>query len=220
MLLEKNCYRIPIDLIENECYSCLKAIVFTSKYNFYHTKGKSASMNELYQEVIVDHTKNPRFKGCYLSSKLNLAGKNPLCGDCITVYCHVTKDNMENDYKIRAGFQGSGCSISQASASIMCDVVQNKDFKSAMKTIRLAEDIYTGKAKNSNTGDLDSDIEALSGVSQFPVRIKCAALAWKTLKILLQSVFSDKGEFLGTDAIEKSKNTKGTVPKLKIVSTE
>ena len=183
-------------------------------------KEKSAPMNELYQEVIVDHTKNPRYKGCYLSSKINLAGKNPLCGDCITVFCHVTKDNESSDYKIRAGFQGSGCSISKASASIMCEVIQQKDYRQAMKTILLAENIYTGKTINKNKEEIDSDIEALSGVSNFPVRIKCAALAWKTLKILLKTVFSEEGQFLGTEAIEKSVDKEDSLPKLRIISTE
>jgi len=148
-------------------------------------------LGDLYQEVILEHFKRPRFKSKPLHCHFCEEGKNPLCGDTITLYCQVNQDSA--DKSISTSFEGSGCSISQASASMMCDLLQNVSFDQAKDLIRKAEDIYTGKTALTED-EFDQDIQALHGVSKFPVRIKCAALAWKTMEWLLNHHFNENGE--------------------------
>ena len=180
---------------------------------------QSIELSSLYQEVIVDHSKRPRFKSKNFSCRYCQEGKNPLCGDAITVFCEIKmKDNQCPLLSI--GFDGTGCSISQASASIMCDSLQNVTLEEAQKTIHHAENIYTGKL-SINADDLEEDIEALNGVSKVPVRVKCAALPWKTLNLLLNDNFDEKGmPKLGCDKEENCVKSQNSQRKLKIVTTE
>jgi len=175
-------------------------------------------LSSLYQEVIVDHSKRPRYKSKNMDCRFCQEGKNPLCGDIITVFCQI---EMEGKCPLLSiGFDGSGCSISQASASIMCDCLQNVTLEEAQKTIHHAEKIYTGKF-TVNQKDLDEDIEALNGVSKFPVRVKCAALPWKTLDLLLNDNFDANGmPKAGCDKLENCLKSENNKRKLKIVTTE
>lgn len=176
-------------------------------------------LNSLYQEVILDHFKSPRFKCKEMSCRFCQAGKNPLCGDSIMIFCQVEK-NKDNETLLSVGFDGSGCSISQASASIMCESLQSVSLKEAFETIKNAENIYTGKT-SINSDDLEGDIEALHGVSKFPVRIKCAALPWKTLSLLLQDNFDENGvPKAGCDKLINCAKSPTNQRKLKIVTTE
>ncbi|WP_233231396.1 Fe-S cluster assembly sulfur transfer protein SufU [Silvanigrella aquatica] len=179
---------------------------------------QSIELNSLYQEVIVDHSRRPRFKSKNMQCRFCQEGKNPLCGDIITVFCQIEmKDSCP---LLSIGFDGAGCSISQASASIMCNSLQNVTLQEAQKTISHAENIYTGKIA-VNAHDLDEDIEALNGVSKFPVRVKCAALPWKTLDLLLNDNFDKNGmPKSGCDKLENCVKSSNNQRKLKIVTTE
>ncbi|WP_186649030.1 Fe-S cluster assembly sulfur transfer protein SufU [Fluviispira vulneris] len=179
---------------------------------------QSVELNALYQEVIVDHSKNPRFKSKNMPCRFCQEGKNPLCGDNITIYCQVEmKDDKPTLY---VGFDGTGCSISQASASIMCNSMQSVTLAEARDLIIEAEKIYTGIIQ-VNSDDLEQDIEALHGVSKFPVRVKCAALAWKTLSLLLNENFDEAGmPKQGCDKLTNCAQSPLNKRKLKIVSTE
>ncbi len=180
---------------------------------------QTMELSSLYQEIIVDHSKRPRFKSKNFPCKFCQEGKNPLCGDLITVFCDIKL--QENSCPLLSvGFDGTGCSISQASASIMCEKLQNVTLKQAQSTIQLAENIYTGKLKVDSV-DVDEDIEALNGVSKFPVRIKCAALPWKTLDLLLNDNFDENG--MPKNGCDKNENCMKSINnkrKLKIVTTE
>lgn len=177
---------------------------------------KNIELTSLYQEVILEHFKRPRFKGRTDHCQFCQEGKNPLCGDTITIFCEVKQDKDRAFLNLH--FEGVGCSISQASASIMCESLQNIDFAEAKKILAHAENIYTGKEK-LNAEDLESDLEALHGVSKFPVRIKCAALPWKTLEILLADNFNEEG--IPKAGCNKLTNcVQNKTKKLKIVTTE
>ena len=155
------------------------------------------SLSELYQEVIQDHVKRPRFRGKCEVCLFCEEGKNPLCGDHIQIYCKEAPsphDLKGSTPLISVSFEGSGCSISQASASILCSQCQNVTVDQALEFIQEAEQYFTGQKipLSGKEDDFDSDIEALSGVRRFPVRIKCAALAWKTLEVALKERFFEK----------------------------
>jgi nitrogen fixation NifU-like protein len=177
---------------------------------------QKVELKDLYQEVILEHYKRPRFKGRTDHCEYCQEGKNPLCGDMITIYCSVDKNSKDNLLNLH--FEGSGCSISQASASIMCEALQNVNLERAKSLLKTAEDIYTGKQQLSGD-DLEEDMEALSGVSKFPVRIKCAALPWKTLELLITENFDEQG--YPKPGCDKLKNcVQNNTKKLKVVSTE
>lgn len=170
----------------------------------------------LYQEVILEHFKRPRFKGRADHCQYCTEGKNPLCGDTVTIYCEVNQ-NSDNPV-LNLHFDGVGCSISQASASIMCEAVQGMSLEEAKNLLKSAENIYTGKEK-LNSSDLEADIEALHGVSKFPVRIKCAALPWKTFEILIAENFDAEGK--PKPGCQKITNcVQNQTKKLKVVTTE
>lgn len=179
---------------------------------------QSIELNSLYQEVIVDHSRRPRYKAKNMPCRFCQDGKNPLCGDAITIFCQV---KMEGKCPLLSiGFDGTGCSISQASASIMCDSLQSVTLEKAQKIITHAENIYTGKLI-VDAVDIEEDIEALNGVSKFPVRVKCAALPWKTLDLLLNDNFDENGmPKSGCDKLENCLKSKNNQRKLKIVTTE
>lgn len=178
---------------------------------------QNIELTDLYQEVIREHCKRPRFKGRIDHCQFCQEGKNPLCGDTVTIFCDLSGQEAQKNL-LSLHFEGSGCSISQASASIMCEMLQNVDFREAQKLIEHAENIYTGKEK-LQSDDLDADVEALNGVSKFPVRVKCAALPWKTLELLLQENFDENGQpKAGCNKLTNCVQNK--TKKLKIVTTE
>jgi nitrogen fixation NifU-like protein len=134
----------------------------------------NTDLQDLYQEVILDHNKRPRnFRPIEAGQKAE--GYNPLCGDRLTVYLRVHDGRIED-----ASFQGSGCAISKASASVMTESVKGK-------TVAEAESLFD-RFHRMITGAPDEPVDNLgklsvfAGVRQFPVRVKCASLAWHTLR--------------------------------------
>ncbi len=133
------------------------------------------NLDQLYRSVIMDHYKNPRNKGVLEENNVTIDMNNPTCGDVIHLTLKV-EDGIVRDAK----FEGEGCSISMASASMMTQIVKNKDLDTAKKYANLFSDMMLGKEIDESI-DL-GDIEALSGVAKFPARIKCATLAWKAME--------------------------------------
>jgi nitrogen fixation protein NifU and related proteins len=155
----------------------------------------AAPLSDLYQEVIMEHYRRPRHKGkpsegCQYCQD----GKNPLCGDQITLFCRVQEaEGGEGLPRVSLGFDGHGCSISQASASMLCESVQGLSVPEAREVVRHAEGVYTGRSRPELEDDIERDVDALFGVSKFPVRVKCAALAWKTFELILADKFTEEG---------------------------
>jgi nitrogen fixation NifU-like protein len=139
-----------------------------------------SDLRELYQEVILDHNKKPRNFRVIADANRHAEGHNPLCGDSVTVYVQMT-DGVIQDIS----FQGSGCAISKASASMMTAALKGKTEAEAEAIFRTFHDLVTGASE-------DEDVEALgklavfSGVREFPARVKCASLAWHTLHAALE----------------------------------
>lgn len=136
-------------------------------------------LRDLYQEVILDHGKNPRNFRHPEDANRKAEGDNPLCGDRLTVYLKLGHNGLVED----AAFEGRGCAISMASASMMTEIVAGKTEAEARDLFRRFHDFVTGKADTAEAGD-DEDLEkliVLSGVKQFPMRVKCATLAWHTM---------------------------------------
>jgi len=129
------------------------------------------ALEELYKEVILDHYKSPRNKRDLPGAELSCAQNNPLCGDQITIHAHLDDGRMAE-----VTFEGSGCSISQASASMLTEAVTGRGVDDAM---RLAKD-FRAMMEGAVEPDEESlgDLIALKGVVKYPVRIKCAVLAW------------------------------------------
>jgi nitrogen fixation NifU-like protein len=140
----------------------------------------SKKLDQLYRQVIMDHYKTPRNKGTLDANSVNIEMNNPTCGDRIQLTLQVEEGIVKD-----AKFDGEGCSISMASASMMTQAVKGKDVDTALKLSHIFSDMMLGK-EYDDTIDL-GDIEALQGVSQFPARIKCATLAWKAMEKGVQS---------------------------------
>lgn len=138
------------------------------------------NLDTLYRQVIMDHYKNPRNKGHIDDNSVIIDMNNPTCGDRI----HLTM-KVEDGKVVDAKFDGEGCSISMASASMMTQAIIGKDKETAVKLSHIFSDMIQGKEYDQDI-DLD-DIEALQGVSKFPARIKCATLAWKAMEKGLDS---------------------------------
>ena len=137
-------------------------------------------LKELYQEIILDHGKNPRNKGKFKGFTNDAKAHNPLCGDKVHVYLKLNKDKqIEN-----LSFEGEGCAISLASASILTEIVKGKDLSFIKKISEDFLNMIKNKTKitiNSLTADQITTIASLSGVQEFPMRVKCATMAWHTL---------------------------------------
>ena len=132
-------------------------------------------IDELYQEVILDHSKNPRNFGVLDEYTCTAEGNNPMCGDQLTVYVDV-KDDIVSDVSFRA----RGCAISVASASIMTDIIKGK----TIEEVNILFDKFHKLCMGEEVED-DDDIErlrALSGVSKFPTRVKCATMSWHAVR--------------------------------------
>ncbi|MSQ15892.1 MAG: SUF system NifU family Fe-S cluster assembly protein [Dehalococcoidia bacterium] len=139
-----------------------------------------SDLSELYQEVIMDHNRRPRNFKPLVGASCSLEGFNPLCGDRI-----ILDLKLEGDTIADIGFQGSGCAISKASASLMTDSIKGKNVEAADEMFEAFRDMLTkGDAAHVDADKL-GDLEVLAGVAQFPTRIKCAILAWHTLHAAL-----------------------------------
>ena len=132
------------------------------------------SLEELYKEVILDHYRAPRNKGRVDPHDVALERNNPLCGDELELFLRFDGDTLE-----AVGFEGKGCSISQASASMMTEKIQSLSIKDASAVAESIKQMMAGEAEGdpNELGDLVS----LKGVVKYPVRIKCALLSWNTL---------------------------------------
>ena len=139
-----------------------------------------SDLRELYQEVILDHNRRPRNFRAIEGANRHAEGYNPLCGDRLSLYLKV-EDGMIKD----ASFQGSGCAISKASASMMTDSVKGKTLEEVEELFARFHAMIT-RAPDEPTEDLGK-LSVLAGVRQFPVRVKCASLPWHTLKSAVDS---------------------------------
>ena len=139
----------------------------------------SAEVGALYQEMILDHYRRPRNKGTLEKADASVEMKNPLCGDEITLQVAFNADGV-GDLR----FSGRGCSISQASASMMTQLVKGKSAEEIDEIRKQFRDLMLGSASVADDSQLGS-LRALSGVARFPARIKCALLAWNALESAL-----------------------------------
>ena len=138
-----------------------------------------ADLRDLYQEVILEHSKAPRNYRELPNANQKAEGYNPLCGDHFTVYLELDGDSIRD-----ITFQGSGCAISKASASMMTQSLKGKSREEAEKLFEQFHKLVT-RGANGNVDELGK-LAVFSGVSEFPVRVKCATLAWHTLQAALQ----------------------------------
>jgi len=136
-----------------------------------------SELRELYQEVILEHSKHPRNFRALDAANHKAEGFNPLCGDHFTVYVNVQDGSIHD-----IAFEGSGCAISKASASIMTQSLKGKSAGEAEALFTKFHDLVTGHGSEDEMGKL----AAFSGVSEFPLRVKCATLAWHALRAALR----------------------------------
>ncbi len=133
------------------------------------------ALNQLYQEMIIDHGRKPRNFAISEQANAVLEGFNPLCGDRLTVYVTEKKGVIEH-----ISFQGVGCAISMASASLMTEALKGKTVTEAKALFDIFHPLVMGE-KNKEHADMLGKLNVLLGVSEFPSRVKCATLAWHTL---------------------------------------
>ena len=141
----------------------------------------AVGLEELYREVILDHYRSPRNRGSLPDATVSTHLQNPLCGDEITLQLKVEGDRIQ---EVR--FSGRGCSISQASASMLTEAVKGRAVHELPELIDRVTRLVRGELRPEQAGL--GELEALSGVSQFPVRVKCALLAWEALDKNLQQL--------------------------------
>jgi nitrogen fixation protein NifU and related proteins len=138
-------------------------------------------MRELYQEVILDHHKHPRNFGRLATANRHADGFNPLCGDRVTVYALVEGDNIRD-----VSFEGSGCAICMASASVMTDEIAGMSIDAAEQLFVQFHDLVTGESAKTPDVDALGKLAVFMGVREFPVRVKCATLPWHALRAALK----------------------------------
>ena len=135
-----------------------------------------SDLRELYQQVILDHNRNPRNFHEMQDATSRIDGSNPLCGDHYTVFLKLEGDTIRD-----VSFTGSGCAISKASASVMSSTLKGKSKDEADRLFHTFHQLVTGDQSGLSAADLGR-LAAFSGVSEFPARVKCATLAWHTLR--------------------------------------
>lgn len=138
-----------------------------------------ADLRDMYQEVILEHAKSPRNFRALQEPSGKAEGYNPLCGDQCTVFINA-KDGVIDDIS----FEGSGCAISRASASMMTQSLKGKTLEEADKMFHSFHDLVTGQSQDQPQPDIGK-LKVFAGVSEFPARVKCATLAWHTLQAAL-----------------------------------
>jgi nitrogen fixation protein NifU and related proteins len=149
-----------------------------------------SDLRELYQELIIDHSKRPRNFRVLEGADRKAEGFNPLCGDKVTVYLELDNGRINN-----IGFQGKGCAISTASASVMTETLKGKTLAEVEALFGIFHDLVMGKPPAGGKAPELGKLAVFSGVSEFPVRVKCATLAWHTLNAALK----DTGETVSTE---------------------
>ena len=148
-----------------------------------------SDLRELYQEIILDHNRRPRNFGVPDQSNRTAKGHNPLCGDIVTVYLLLEEDVVKD-----IQFEGKGCAISIASASIMTELIIGKTEAEALELFQSFHDFVTGDDAFELADELE-ELKALSGVRDYPMRVKCATLAWHSLAAALDG----DGDTVGTE---------------------
>jgi nitrogen fixation NifU-like protein len=141
----------------------------------------SSDLNDLYQQVIVDHSKRPRNFRPLQDANRKVEGYNPLCGDKVTIFVKI-----ENEVVKDITFQGSGCAISTASASLLTESLKGKSLSDAEALFESFHQLVTGLQPEHQPGAKLGKLEAFSGVCDYPTRVKCATLAWHTLRAALK----------------------------------
>ena len=136
-----------------------------------------SDLSDLYQEVILDHNRRPRNWGPLPDATRVARGHNPLCGDRLTLYVKINGDLLS-----AISFEGSGCAISKASASLMTDAVKGQTLTDALALFDRVHEMLTTPVSDPVNTDQVGKMAVLSGVREFPARVKCASLAWHTLK--------------------------------------
>lgn len=139
-----------------------------------------ANLSELYQNVILEHNRSPRNCRVMEDANRTAEGNNPLCGDQLTVWLKVEDDVIRD-----VSFQGSGCAISRASASLMTGAVKGKTSAEAAELFDTFHRLVTGRLDPAESETLGK-LAVFSGVSEYPIRVKCASLAWHTMKEALR----------------------------------
>ena len=140
-----------------------------------------SDLDDLYQEVILDHNKSPRNFRPMAGANRKAEGYNPLCGDHVSVFLHL-EDGVIRDIS----FQGTGCAISKASASMMTAELKGKDEGAAYALFDDVHKMLTGETHGDDATDRVGKLAILSGVCKFPARVKCASLAWHTVNAALK----------------------------------
>ena len=148
-----------------------------------------SELSDLYQEVILDHNRRPHNFRAIESPSAKQEGYNPLCGDRLTLYLTLDGEVIKD-----VAFQGSGCAISKASASLMTDAVKGKTVAEATALFEQFHDMITSNPENP-AADLGK-LSVLAGVREYPTRVKCASLAWHTMKA---AVAQDRSEPVSTE---------------------
>ena len=139
-----------------------------------------SELSELYQQVILDHNKKPRNFRKLETANHTAEGYNPLCGDQLTIYM-----NLEDGRVTDVGFEGSGCAISKASASMMTQAVKGKSKEQAETLFKEFHSMVTGELDEENEENTLGNLKIFAGVREFPVRVKCATLPWHTMHAAL-----------------------------------
>jgi nitrogen fixation protein NifU and related proteins len=140
-----------------------------------------SNTDALYQEIILEHNRKPRNFREMSDADRVVQGRNPMCGDALTLWVKMGDDDRIAD----VSFKGEGCAISKSSASIMTTAVKGKTRAEAVKVFEKFHDLVTGNLPESDQASLGS-MRAFGGVSRFPLRVKCASLAWHALKSALE----------------------------------
>lgn len=146
-------------------------------------------LQDLYQELILDHGRRPRNFKALEGATRSAEGYNPLCGDKVRIYV-----KMDGDIFKDISFEGAGCAISTASASIMTETLKGKTRAQAEELFHTFHDLVTGKQAQLDAPELGK-LAVFSGVSEFPIRVKCATLSWHTLRAALNGA----GEVISTE---------------------
>ena len=139
-----------------------------------------SELSELYQQVILDHNKKPRNFRKLETANFSAEGYNPLCGDQLTVYINLQDDKVQE-----IGFEGSGCAISKAAASMMTQAVKGKSKVQAENLFQEFHSMVTGELNEETEQNSLGNLRIFAGVREFPVRVKCATLPWHTLHAAL-----------------------------------
>ena len=156
------------------------------------------NLKELYQEIILDHGKNPRNLGKTENFNKDAKGHNPLCGDKVHIYLKLNENKKVEDIS----FEGQGCAISMASASIMTDLIKGKEENDVKEIVSdFLEMIKEKNELNNNIlhNDEKTKLMCLSGVKNYPMRVKCATLSWHTLT----SAINNSKEEINTEKMDK-----------------